>query len=335
MVTRLLRLDAMPKPADAADALALAICHVWRGGAQHRLAEAVAKRQGGPRRPAPTRRQDGPQASDRVGRPDRWPRSPRTGRSSRSAGSACSSTARPARSPRSGWASRRALATSLVVREESLTLYGFATDDERTVFELLQTASGVGPKLALAMLAVHTPNALRVAVATEDLKALTRVPGIGQKGAQRIVLELKDRLGTPEEAVDAALNGGRRVGRWRDQVHAGLVGSRLDSARTRTRPIAAVDAGGRRPGYLAAGRRRCSRWRCAMLKSALRRARSVAMSYERELVSPAAEGDEKGDRGRAAAQAAGRSSSARRGCASSCRWSWRARCGAAGRRTTC
>ncbi|MEU4229907.1 Holliday junction branch migration protein RuvA [Nonomuraea sp. NPDC026600] len=116
------------------------------------------------------------------------------------------------------------LATSLVVREESLTLFGFATTDERTVFELLQTASGVGPKLALAMLAVHSPNALRVAVASADLKALTQVPGIGQKGAQRIVLELKDRLGTPDEAVDAALNGGRRVAAWRDQVHSGLVG---------------------------------------------------------------------------------------------------------------
>ncbi|NUR92729.1 MAG: Holliday junction branch migration protein RuvA [Nonomuraea sp.] len=116
------------------------------------------------------------------------------------------------------------LATSLVVREESLTLYGFASDDERAVFELLQTASGVGPKLALAMLAVHTPNALRVAVASADLKALTQVPGIGQKGAQRIVLELKDRLGTPEEAVNAAIGGERRTALWRDQVHSGLVG---------------------------------------------------------------------------------------------------------------
>ncbi|MEU7894972.1 Holliday junction branch migration protein RuvA [Nonomuraea sp. NPDC049152] len=116
------------------------------------------------------------------------------------------------------------LATSLVVREESLTLYGFATDDERTVFELVQTASGVGPKLALAMLAVHTPNSLRVAVASADLKALTRIPGIGQKGAQRIVLELKDKLGTPEEAVNAALNGHAAVPLWREQVHSGLVG---------------------------------------------------------------------------------------------------------------
>ncbi len=87
------------------------------------------------------------------------------------------------------------LPTSLVVREESLTLYGFADDDERTVFELLQTASGVGPRLAQAMLAVHPPDALRRAVATEDLGALMLVPGIGKKGAQRIVLELKDRLG--------------------------------------------------------------------------------------------------------------------------------------------
>jgi Holliday junction DNA helicase RuvA len=116
------------------------------------------------------------------------------------------------------------LATSLVVREESLTLFGFASDDERTVFEMLQTASGIGPRIALAMLAVHTPNALRVAVASADLKALTMVPGIGQKGAQRIVLELKDKLGTPEQAVNAAINGATRAPAWREQVHSGLVG---------------------------------------------------------------------------------------------------------------
>jgi holliday junction DNA helicase RuvA len=87
------------------------------------------------------------------------------------------------------------LPTSLVVREDSLTLYGFADEDERAVFELLQTASGVGPRLAQAMLAVHGPDELRRAVATEDLATLTQVPGIGRKGAQRIVLELKDRLG--------------------------------------------------------------------------------------------------------------------------------------------
>jgi Holliday junction DNA helicase RuvA len=110
--------------------------------------------------------------------------------------------------------------TSLVVREDSLTLYGFADDDERSVFELLQTASGVGPRLALAMLAVHSPNALRRAVAGEDFSALTKVPGIGKKGAQRIVLELKDRLGLPfddETPVPAF-----RAAPWRAQVHTGL-----------------------------------------------------------------------------------------------------------------
>jgi Holliday junction DNA helicase RuvA len=115
------------------------------------------------------------------------------------------------------------VATSLVVREDSLTLFGFATDDERNVFELVQTASGVGPRLALAMLAVHSPDALRRAVSAEDIRALTMVPGIGQKGAQRIVLELRDRLGPPG---DAALPGTRTVARvasWRDQVQSGLV----------------------------------------------------------------------------------------------------------------
>ena len=118
------------------------------------------------------------------------------------------------------------LATSLVVREDSLTLYGFADDDERQVFELLQTASGVGPRLAQAMLAVHRPDALRTAVATGDEKALTAVPGIGKKGAQKLLLELKDRLGEP-------LNTGRPLpGRpaaagpppWSEQLHEALVG---------------------------------------------------------------------------------------------------------------
>jgi len=117
------------------------------------------------------------------------------------------------------------LHTSLVVREESLTLFGFADDDEREVFEVLQQVSGVGPRLALAMLAVHTPDGLRRAVATEDLAALKRVPGIGQKGAQRIVLELADRLGAPA-AVPVA--GGAPVpaarGDRRDQVVEALVG---------------------------------------------------------------------------------------------------------------
>src|SRR3954467_13336044 len=93
------------------------------------------------------------------------------------------------------------LATSLLVREDALTLFGFADADEREVFEIVQTVSGVGPRLALAMLAVHTPDGLRRAVATADLTALMKVPGIGRKGAQRIVLELTDRLGAPSSSA--------------------------------------------------------------------------------------------------------------------------------------
>jgi Holliday junction DNA helicase RuvA len=117
------------------------------------------------------------------------------------------------------------VATSLVVREDSLTLYGFATDDERNTFELLQTASGIGPRLALAMLAVLTPDALRRAVAAEDLAALTSVPGIGRKGAQRIVLELAGRLGAPGDGLTAAARpaSAAAVSPWREQVRAGLV----------------------------------------------------------------------------------------------------------------
>ncbi len=114
------------------------------------------------------------------------------------------------------------LDTSLVVREDALTLFGFVDSDERDVFELVQTVSGVGPRLALAMLAVHSPDDLRRAVVGEDLAALMRVPGIGRKSAQRLVLELGDRLGPP-------LGAGRRPGPQdaadrRDQVVEALVG---------------------------------------------------------------------------------------------------------------
>ncbi|WP_171170260.1 Holliday junction branch migration protein RuvA [Streptomyces sp. I05A-00742] len=116
------------------------------------------------------------------------------------------------------------LATSLVVREESLTLYGFADDDERQTFELLQTASGVGPRLAQAMLAVHSPDALRRAFATGDEKALTAVPGIGKKGAQKLLLELKDRLGEPVGSAPAGAAASSAAPGWQDQLHAALVG---------------------------------------------------------------------------------------------------------------
>src|SRR6202011_357292 len=135
------------------------------------------------------------------------------------------------------------VATSLVVREDSLTLYGFSSDDERNVFELLQTASGVGPRLALAMVAVHSPDALRRAVAAEDVKALTMVPGIGNKVAQRIILELKDRLGAPSDSGPGlgAAPSRRTAPSWRDQVMTGLVNLGW-SARDAEAAVAAVEA---------------------------------------------------------------------------------------------
>jgi holliday junction DNA helicase RuvA len=114
------------------------------------------------------------------------------------------------------------LATTLVVREESLTLYGFADEDERSVFETVQTVSGFGPRLALAMLAVHSPDAVRAAVTTGDLVALTKVPGIGRKGAERIVLELRDKIGVP--TAPASVGDRPATAAWQGQVREALVG---------------------------------------------------------------------------------------------------------------
>ncbi len=114
------------------------------------------------------------------------------------------------------------LATSLVVREDSLTLYGFADDDEKQLFELLQTASGVGPRLAQAVLAVLSPDAVRKALANADIVTLTRVPGIGRKGAERLILELRDRIGPVPVTADLA--GSRDAGNWTEQVRQALVG---------------------------------------------------------------------------------------------------------------
>jgi Holliday junction DNA helicase RuvA len=143
------------------------------------------------------------------------------------------------------------LSTSLVVREDSLTLYGFADDDERQLFELLQTANGVGPRLAQAVLAIHPPREVRRAVSMGDLKALMQVPGIGKKGAERLVLELRDRLGvsTSDTSLDGpALPAGlpplTPVARWRDQLSSALVGlgwsgREADTALAALEPVAA------------------------------------------------------------------------------------------------
>lgn len=144
-----------------------------------------------------------------------------------------------------------ALATSLVVREDALTLYGFAEAEEREVFDTVQTVSGVGPRLALAMLAVHSPDALRRAVATEDLAALQRVPGIGRKGAQRIVLELGDRLGPAGTPAD----GGSPVAEdQRGTVVEALVGLGWNTraAEDAVRAVVPDDAGPVDPADIAA-----------------------------------------------------------------------------------
>ena len=113
------------------------------------------------------------------------------------------------------------LATSMVVREDSLTLYGFADDDEKHLFELLQTASGVGPRLAQAVLAVHAPDVVRRAISGGDLATLTQVPGIGKKGAEKMVVELRDRIG-PMPMADGSPVGVLR-GAWQEQVRQGVL----------------------------------------------------------------------------------------------------------------
>ena len=159
MVTRILRLDAPPKPADAADALALAITHIWRGGAQARL-EAAAARTAVPSPPRPHR--EDPMIA--------FVRGPVAALTLNSAvvdvggvGLELMCTPGTLATLRTGQTAT--LPTSMVVREDSLTLFGFLDEDEKVVFELVQTASGVGPKLAQAILACLAPDELRVAVA--------------------------------------------------------------------------------------------------------------------------------------------------------------------------
>lgn len=132
------------------------------------------------------------------------------------------------------------LATSLVVREDSLTLYGFADTAARELFVLLQTVSGVGPRLALAMLAVLEPDALRSALAEGNLTVLTQVPGIGRKGAERLVVELRDKVGAMvPAAAGQAVRSGPAV---RAQVTEALVGLGF-AARQAEQTVEAVLAG--------------------------------------------------------------------------------------------
>jgi Holliday junction DNA helicase RuvA len=99
------------------------------------------------------------------------------------------------------------LITAMIVREDSMTLYGFPDADARDLFLTLLGVSGVGPKIALATLAVYDAQALRQALADGDVAALTRVPGIGKRGAERLVLELRDKIGPVSPSPSTLVNG--------------------------------------------------------------------------------------------------------------------------------
>lgn len=116
------------------------------------------------------------------------------------------------------------LHTSLVVREDSLTLYGFGTGDERDLFEMVQSASGIGPRIALAIVSVFTPAEFAAAVASGNTAAITRVPGIGAKGAAKLVLELKDKAVVFASHAAEPLVAGGATADWREQVIGGLEG---------------------------------------------------------------------------------------------------------------
>jgi Holliday junction DNA helicase RuvA len=113
------------------------------------------------------------------------------------------------------------LITAMVVREDSMTLYGFPDADARDLFQVLLTVSGVGPRIAMATLAVHDAPALRQVLADGDVAALTRVPGIGKRGAERLVLELRDKVGAVTTSAAGVSLGGHAV---RAPVVEALVG---------------------------------------------------------------------------------------------------------------
>jgi Holliday junction DNA helicase RuvA len=111
------------------------------------------------------------------------------------------------------------LFTSLIVREDSLTLFGFINDESRSLFELVQTVSGIGPKVALSILGALTPEDLARAISQEDISAIEKVPGIGRKGAQRLILELKGKLG---DLSSAQQYKGHQPA-WREQLASALI----------------------------------------------------------------------------------------------------------------
>ena len=193
----------LPEPPDAADALALALCHCGvplapRARTRRRVARAATSRplRGG--------------AGDRLGARHACSSARRRGEVLVEVGGVGYRVARAGRRacPRSTRATHAFLFTHLHVREDAMVLYGFPTRDERDTFEALIGAHGVGPKLALAILSVHSPAALRRGLADDDLDALMLVPGVGKRTAQRLLVELKARLEVPDLDLD---RGDRRA----------------------------------------------------------------------------------------------------------------------------
>lgn len=110
------------------------------------------------------------------------------------------------------------LFTSLVVREDALTLYGFFDEESRVAFDLVQTVSGIGPKVAMSILASMSPDDLGHAIASENVAAIERVPGIGRKGAQRLILELKGKITHIAEGIPVG-----HLPQWREQLSGALI----------------------------------------------------------------------------------------------------------------
>ena len=113
------------------------------------------------------------------------------------------------------------LYTHLIVREDALTLYGFKTEEERKVFEILMSVTGIGPRIGLAALSVFSPNDLRRAVADQDAATLARIPGVGKKVASRMLVELGDKLGLPAQLPEASAPS---AGVVEAEVKAALIG---------------------------------------------------------------------------------------------------------------
>ena len=131
--------------------------------------------------------------------------------------------------------------TSLVVREDSWTLYGFESNESKTLFEQLQSVTGIGPKVASALLSVYGPNDLRVAIANQDNAALEKVPGIGKKVASRIILELKDKFGGSYKSKSSL------SGPWRSQVLGALTGLGYSAKEAELALDSAVESFGKAP----------------------------------------------------------------------------------------